>query len=240
VTPTDPPKATPAAPLYVCDKCGYSDHVGPDKTGHGCGGLLIEPAAPLSSEALAEKLIHAAEVLERGQIRWTLGIAGRMREAAAALTSLRADLSAAQQARDLERSRFASWAETFQGISIQIENGSEWGHMRAVLIGKLSAATSEFKRYAQGASSPSNFRKRAEAAEAQLTDARHALERVQQELQALKETKILARGDGVPDVHWGELPHPPPVVPSATGNDARTPEWKETLGNIPKKGQDVG
>lgn len=76
--------------------------------------------------------------------------------------------------RDVERSRYSFHADKFDDLVCALERraASDWGHLRYEVIGTLSGASKLFRQYAAGQPSPSNWRRRAEAAESQLTDLR--------------------------------------------------------------------
>jgi hypothetical protein len=89
-------------------------------------------------------------------------------------TEAQADLARVRQERDVERSRFAHYADRFGDLAYELQRraSSDWGHLRAMTLGSIQAAVKEFRKYAAGQPSPSNWRVRAEAAERAHAEAR--------------------------------------------------------------------
>lgn len=99
------------------------------------------------------------------------------------LRELGAELTRLSRELDTERSRFAFYAERAEELYVELDRraASDWGHLRYQVVGFLADAVKQFRAYAAGQPSPSNWRKRAEAAEAELL----RLSRVEQVLRTL-------------------------------------------------------
>lgn len=92
------------------------------------------------------------------------------------IRTLLAALSAAHQRaetfkaeRDVERSRFAFWADKLADLSSALDRRAhkDWGHLRYEVMATVKEAAKLFREYAAGQPSPSNWRVRAEKAEAE-------------------------------------------------------------------------
>lgn len=95
------------------------------------------------------------------------------------------ELRSLREERDLERSRFASWAETFEALVVEIgRQPGEWGHLRHSIQGSLTTAVAQFKLYAAGQPSPTRYRKRAESAEAELQRLREGMRYLRDQMAA--------------------------------------------------------
>lgn len=149
------------------------------------------------SDANQAQLVKAEEAYrasERAMLRrlsdlLTGGNAGTWDEIAHAAEQAESRLRELEQERDTERSRFAFYADTFGDLAYDMERlkSSDWGHLRHRVLGSVRAAVKEFRQYAAGQPSPSNWRRRAEAAEsevsrlsAQLTEKDVEIARLQQ------------------------------------------------------------
>jgi hypothetical protein len=96
------------------------------------------------------------------------------------LVRLQAERDEALQQRDVERSRYAHYAAKFIDLASALERrgASAWGHLRYEVLATLQGAAKEFVKYADGQPSPSNWRVRAEAAEAARDEAQREVERL--------------------------------------------------------------
>lgn len=104
-------------------------------------------------------------------------------------TALRQRAEAAERERDAERSRFAFYADTFGDLAYDLDRraGSDWGHLRHRVLGTVRAAVTAFRKYANGQPSPSNWRVRAEKAEAENTALRQRLRELEEQASAVRE-----------------------------------------------------
>jgi hypothetical protein len=106
---------------------------------------------------------------------------------------------APEDERDLLRSRFAHWAETFKQLAYDIERQpSQWGHMRLRVTAELQAAATCFAHYAAGQPSPQNYRRRAEAAEALVAALQARLRQYEDPAAATRDSRHPAMPGGVP------------------------------------------
>ena len=123
------------------------------------------------SQSLRDDARHGRVVAQSGDLH---EIADAFEVVFTALDQLTAEHARVVQELETERSRFASWAETLEEtlVELEVRGSSDWGHLRHRVLSQLYAAVKEFRRYANGAPSPSNYRKRAEKAEAELAAAR--------------------------------------------------------------------
>jgi hypothetical protein len=101
--------------------------------------------------------------------------------------------------RDLERSRFAHWADALQALHVRIATQpSDWGHLRHQVQSQLASAAHLFRQYAAGLPSPQNYRRRAEAAEAEVKALRNRLRRYEDPAAATRDSRHPAMPGGVP------------------------------------------
>lgn len=135
----------------------------------------------------------------------------------AEVIALRARCADLERERDVERSRFAHHGAQAEALAVEIgRQPGEWGHLRYRIAAHLSAEAQQFQAYAAGQPSPSNWRKRAEAAEATLTTLRAQLDRLREALKKMPRYVITGKYGG--NYEWREHPK---------GDWVRADDWDE-------------